>query len=218
MKRTIALALIAFIPVLYLSSCKKGDVAVKIDDEKITIPEFNNYYYMQNKLLMNMDKAEIDKVADDPQIENHPTLNKSRFLDFLISRKLLYEKAMKDDKINKEELKTIVELAQMQAAATYYLTEKLGSEITVSDKEADEFYRQNPQLFKGVPVNDAVIDQIKRQIKMQKLEQKSNQYIFDVMAEHKINREGFREYIKNQEKAKNDTESKKEAKKDAKKK
>ncbi|HOW83567.1 MAG TPA: hypothetical protein PK573_13470, partial [Spirochaetota bacterium] len=70
-------------------SCGKGDWAVKIDDDVITIDEFYKYYYAQNKIMLNKSKDEIDKLITDPAlkdvIKEHPTLNKTSFMDFLVS-------------------------------------------------------------------------------------------------------------------------------------
>jgi len=115
MKRTKWAIILLILAVTMTTTCKKdGDeLAVKIDDEKISINQFNNYYYMFAKMMLNMDKKDVDKAAANPEIENHPTLNilnKRKFMEFLVSRKLLYIKAFQDDSINREDLKTIEEL------------------------------------------------------------------------------------------------------------
>ena len=171
-------------------------LAVKIDDEKITIGEFLDYYYLQNKILLNMEKDEIDKISEDPSMADHPTLNKTKFMDFIISRKLLYKKTINDESLDQEELKTIIELFKLQGVSSYYLSLKLKDKITVTDDEIDRFYKENKKIFKGVPINDDVINRIKQQIYMQKFEQESSQFIMNLLAESKVNREGFRNHIK----------------------
>ena len=59
--------------IIFISSCDKskpgktGDWAVKIDDEIITVDEFNKYYYTQNKLALNLRSNEkVDELASDP--------------------------------------------------------------------------------------------------------------------------------------------------------
>jgi len=196
-KRIIALCIV-FLPFFSFMTCNmsSGDWAAKIDDEVITIDEFYRYYYTQNKMLLNMDKKEIDKMAMDPSMVNHPTINRSKFLDFLISRKLLFQKAMTDDTINKDELTTVVELFKLNGVATYYLSEKLKDEINVTDDEIDRFYNENRRLFKGVPIDDTIINKIKQQIFMQKFEQKSNEFLMNLIAESKVNKEGFKKYLR----------------------
>lgn len=213
------LAIIMAAAAIILTCKKPGDeVAVVIDNEKITIDEFNRYYYMFAKMMLNMDKKEVDRMAANPDIENHPTLgllNRNKFMDFLISRKLLYKKAFDDDSLNKDDLKTIRELSDLQFVASYYLTQKLKDDIKVSEAEINEFYNQNRERLKGVPMNDEAISWMRNQVFMQKMEMKSNQFILDLLAEAKVNREGFKKYMKELEKK---GESKEEQKEEEKKK
>jgi hypothetical protein len=188
------------ISLCFITTCKKeGDeVAVKIDDEKISINQFNNYYYMFARMMLNMDKKDADRMASNPEIENHPTmnlLNKSKFMEYFVSRKLLYIKAFKDETINKDDLKTVSELAKLQFISTYYLSQKLKDEIKVSDEDVNTFYNKNKEKLKGVPMNDEAINWIKQQIFMEKLEMKSNQFILEILGEIKVNKDGFKQYM-----------------------
>lgn len=181
-------------------SCKKSDWAVKVADDVVTLDQFHQYYYLQNKMLMNLEKNDLDKIAFDPTMENHPTINKKRFMDFLVSRKLLFRKAKADEELDQDKLNAIIELSAMNAAATYYLTERFKDEIVVTDEEANAFYAANQDIFKGVPIDENIIKRIKAQIFMQKLEKKSNEYIMDLMAEGGVNREGFNKYMREENK------------------
>ncbi|MBN2080545.1 MAG: hypothetical protein JW838_16370 [Spirochaetes bacterium] len=195
-----ALVTALIVAAIFFSACKKeGDeVAVVIDKKKITVNEFNRYYYMFAKMMLNMDKEDVDKMAGNPEIENHPSLsllNKNKFMDFLVSRKLLYNKAFEDDSMNRDDLKTISELSDLQFVSSYYLSVKLKDEIQVSDADVNEFYKRNIDRLKGVPMNDEAVNWMKQQVFMEKLEIKSNQFIMDLLAESKVNREGFRKYL-----------------------
>jgi ribosomal protein L12E/L44/L45/RPP1/RPP2 len=229
MKTVKWLLIIALLFSLFLiSTCKKeGDeVAVKIDDEKITINQFNNYYYMFARMMLNLEKKDADKMAANPEIETHPTLNllnKSKFMEFFVSRKLLYIKAFQDESINKDDLKTVTELAKLQFISSYYLSQKLKDEIKVSDDDVNKFYAKNKDKLKGVPMNDEAINWMKQQIFMEKLELRSNQFILEILGEIKVNKDGFKKYMaklqkekaeKDKEKDKNENkEEKKEEKK-----
>jgi hypothetical protein len=200
MKKSTWAIIVLILAVTLTTTCKKEgeETAVKIDNEKISINQFNNYYYMFAKMMLNMDKKDVDKAAVNPEIENHPTLNllnKRKFMDFLVSRKLLYIKAMQDDSINKDDMKTIEELSKIQFVSSYYLSQKLKDDIQVSDTEVNEFYNKNKERFKGVPMNDEAVNFIKQQITMEKLELKSNQFIIDLLGEIKVNKEGFKNYM-----------------------
>ncbi len=215
------LVLMLFALLLTSISCEKlgsGDWAVKIDDDKISMKEFHKFYYTQNKLTLKVDsKEEIDKYASNaanlnPQLRQF--LVKSNYLDHLIAQKLLYKKALKDDEIDQDELETIIQLSTMTTVAQYYMSIKLKDQIEVTDKEVEEFYNKNRQYFKGAPLTDAVINRIKQQIFMQKASAKSNEYIMNLMAESKINKEGFKNYMKQEQKKKTEASKKDEKKKD----
>ncbi len=205
-KFTLALMIMLFIAVTMVSGCKKeGDaVMVIIDDEKITLDQFNNYYYMFAKMMLNMDKKEVDKMSANPDIENHPTLNllnKSKFMDFLVSRKLLYNKAFSDDSSNKKDLEMIKELANLQFVSSYYLSQKLKDDIKVTEEEKNNFYNRNKERLKGVAMTEEVDNWIKQQVFMEKLEIKSNQFILELLGEAKVNKEGFKKHLSKMQKA-----------------
>ena len=213
MKRTKWAIILLILVVTMTTTCKKdGDeLAVKIDDEKISINQFNNYYYMFAKMMLNMDKKDVDKAAANPEIENHPTLNilnKRKFVEFLVSRKLLYIKAFQDDSINREDLKTIEELSKIQFVSSYYLLQKLKDDIQVTDQEMNEFWNRNKDQLKGMPMNEEMEGRIRQQIFSEKLELKSNAFIIDLLGEIKVNKEGFKKYMEKIEKEKKSGETK----------
>ncbi|HOD15668.1 MAG TPA: hypothetical protein PK307_03410 [Spirochaetota bacterium] len=213
MKRTKWAIILLILAVTMTTTCKKdGDeLAVKIDDEKISINQFNNYYYMFAKMMLNMDKKDVDKAAANPEIENHPTLNilnKRKFMEFLVSRKLLYIKAFQDDSINREDLKTIEELSKIQFVSSYYLLQKLKDDIQVTDQEMNEFWNRNKDQLKGMPMNEEMEGRIRQQIFSEKLELKSNAFIIDLLGEIKVNKEGFKKYMEKIEKEKKSGETK----------
>lgn len=186
--------------------------AVKIDDEVITIDEFNNFYYTQNKIMFNLKtNEEVDQLASEadtlsPQMQQY--IVKSSFLDSLVAQKLLYNKAIKDTQLDQKELKTTLELSRLQTAASYYVANKLRDQIQVTDEEVEEFYTENRSMFRGVPLNESVINRIKQQILLQKSSIASNQYVMELIAESKINKEGFKKYMQTQrEKEQKETES-----------
>ena len=171
-----------------------GDAAATIDGDKITIEELNQFYYVQNKMLTNIDsKEEIDKLSNNPAYANHPFLNKANFLDHLIAQKVLFEKAMDDKSIDKEELETLLEMVKVQTAAQYFLSKKLKDKIAVTDEEVEKIYSENRSKFAGRTAEEAS-NYIKQQIFSQKSRQETNKYIAELLAEHAINKDGFKEY------------------------
>jgi hypothetical protein len=174
-------------------SCKK-DWAAKIDSETLSMEDFNKFYYLQSKMMTNMEtNEEIDKLAENPAYANHPLLSKTGFLDHIIAQKLLYKKAMDDKMIDHDELDTVIEMIKIQTVAQYYLGKKLKDKITVSDEEVNAVYNQNRAKFAGRTADEATA-YIKQQIFAQKSRQETNKYIMELMAGSKVDKDGFKDY------------------------
>ena len=182
-------------------SCKK-EWAAKVDGDTISIDDFNKFYYLQSKMMANVEtNEEVDKLAENPAYANHPLLSKTGFLDHIIAQKLLYKKAMDDKSIDHDELDTVIEMIKIQTAAQYYLGKKLKDKITVSDEEVTAVYNQNKAKFAGRTADEATA-YIKQQIFTQKSRQETNKYIMELIAESKVEKDGFKEYMKKSTEAK----------------
>ena len=176
-------------------SCKK-EWAAKVDGDTISMEDFNKFYYLQSKMMANVEtNEEVDKLAENPAYANHPLLSKAGFLDHIIAQKLLYKKAMDDKSIDHDELDTVIEMIKIQTAAQYYLGKKLKDKITVSDEEVTAVYNQNKAKFAGRTADEATA-YIKQQIFTQKSRQETNKYIMELIAESKVEKDGFKEYMK----------------------
>ena len=173
-----------------------GNWAVQIDNETISMDEFNRYYYVQNKLMLNLEtNEEVDKLAAEadtlnPQLRQY--LVKSSFLDHLVAQKLIYKKAMDDNSMDKKEMETALELAKMQTVSSFFLRNKFKDKISITDEEVEKFYNENRNTFRGVALNDTVMNSIRQQIFMQKSSIMFNEYIMDLLAASKVDKEGFR--------------------------
>ena len=210
--QALVLAALLSLSVLMTISCQNasGDWAAKIDGKTISIDEFNRYYYTQNKMMANVNsKEEVDKLASDPSYANHPFLNKSNFLDHLIAQKLIYNRAMSDKSIDKDELNTILEITKIQTASQYFLGQKLKDKIKVTDEEVAQYYNQNRRQFTGRTANEATA-YIRQQILSYKSRQEANQYVMELVAESEVKKEGLREHLAKQKKADTPAEEKKE--------
>ncbi len=201
-KHLLAISIIVMLVIPQIS-CKK-DWAAKVDNETISMDEFNKFYYLQSKMMTNVEtNEEVDKLAENPTYANHPLLSKAGFLEHLIAQKLLYKKAMNDKNIDKDELDTIIEMIKIQTVAQYYLGKKLKDRITVSDEEVNAVYNENKAKFTGKTADEATA-YIKQQIFSQKSRQETNRYVMDLIAESKVDKDGFKKY---QESKKNTTPS-----------
>jgi len=188
-KHLITISIITMLVIPQIS-CKK-DWAAKIDSETISMEDFNKFYYLQSKMMTNVEtNEEIDKLAENPAYANHPLLSKAGFLDHLIAQKLLYKKAMDDKAINHDELDTVIEMIKIQTVAQYYLGKKLKDKITVSDEEVTAVYNENKAKFAGRTADEATA-YIKQQIFAQKSRQETNKYIMELIAESKVDKDGF---------------------------
>jgi len=209
--QVLVLSALLTLSVLMATSCSNttGDWAAKIDGKTISIEEFNRYYYTQNKMMANVNSWEdVDSLANDPSYANHPFLNKSNFLDHLIAQKLIYNKAMNDKTIDKEELDTILDITKIQTAAQYFLSQKLKDKIQVTDEEVERFYNQNRRQFAGRTSNEATA-YIRQQILAHKSRQEANKYVMELVAESEVKKDGLREYLAKQKKTDTPAEEKK---------
>jgi hypothetical protein len=175
------------------------DWAAKIDDEIISMEDFNKFYYLTSKMITDVETdEEVDKLAKNPAYENHPVLSKPGYLDHLIAQKLLYKKAIEDKTIEQKELHTLLELVKLQTVAQYYLGKKIKNKIIVTEEEVNKIYEENKEESAGEPVDEAKSDYIKKKIKQEIFTQKSkvetNKYIMNLLSESKIDKEGFRNF------------------------
>jgi hypothetical protein len=170
--------------------------AAKIDNETITMEDFNRYYYLTSKMITNVEtNEEVDKLAENPAYANHPLLSKTGFLEHLIAQKLLYKKAVEDKATDHEELNTLVELIKLQAVAQYYIEKKIKNKITVTDEEVNKIYKENTAESAEETMDEAKTNYIKQKIKQEIITKKSkmetNKYIMDLLAESKVDKNGF---------------------------
>lgn len=183
-------------------SCAPSEWAVKIDNKYITIKEFTDLYYTQNKILFAKDRAGIDKMAKDleslsPRQRQYygQMLDKKLFLESVINQQLVFTKAQDDKEIDQNELKTVLKIFEMKMLSSYFVKEKLSKEVKISIKEVNDFYNKNRRLFRNLPLTDEIVERIKLNIQQKKIEQKSEEYLKKLSDKSKINRSGFKEYI-----------------------
>ncbi len=215
LKTAFIFAIQAMIISLVMCSGGNKEWAAKVNEQDISIEELNRYYYTHHKLLLNVEtNADVDKIAADPsglrpeiQQSVMVSIQKKNYLDSLIAQKLLYNKAMKDSKIDKLELETILEVQKLQFVGNYYLNKILKDEINVTQDEIDKFYEANRERLRQVPILEAN-ERIKSHLLSQKFAKKSGDYVKSLVDGSNITKKGFVEYeekaLKDSEKAKDD--------------
>ena len=194
---TISIMIILIIPQL---SCQK-EWAATIDNKKISMDEFNRVYYFQAKNILNIDSdEEVDKLIEKEPglLEDRrfgPILDKNKFIKSWIGQKLLYEKAMNDKTIDKDEFKTYLELTKMQSVNQYFLQKKFKDRVAPSNEDIEKFYRERKAQFAGMNPDD-VTNYIRQQLSLKNFGNESARYIENLMAEHVINYDGLKEFQK----------------------
>ena len=193
MKKQVIAIILIFLLTL---ACSNGaDWAAQVDGKKISMKDFNRFYYTQNRIMLNLEtNEEVDELAAQAETlsqQLQQMLVKQNFLDQLIAQKLIYNKAFSDKSIDREEMQALIDFTRYQAIASYYMAQKLKDKLEVSDEEVEEFYYANRQHFRGVPLNEEVVNTIRRQILMHKQQMETNQYLMDLITEARIDRKGL---------------------------
>lgn len=195
---------------LPLGACKsKKDVLVEIDDDVITKDQFLNYYYTQNRILLDLPNEEIEKLSNDPEMAQAiPTLNKRLFMEQLIALKLMKNK-LEESKKDTNEFDTIMELMQLQAYSMYFVTKKMKDKIQISNDEIGKYYYSHPEISNRLPLNKIVETQIKQQLLQDKAKEQGigpQTFVGDLVAEAKVKKENFDNWLNELDKQKQATE------------
>ena len=190
--------------IMFFVSCDNPfskEWAAKIGSDVITIKDFNQFYYTQNRMVENVETNEdVDKLAQDPvYVQMHQFLNKQYFLETLINGKLIYSAATEDDSINQDELNTVIELSKYQIVMQYYLIKKLKSKIVVTDEEVNEFYTRNKDKLSKYTANEA-IEICRKELEQRKLYAEMSRYVEELKQKKGVNRDGFKDYMSKQNK------------------
>ena len=199
MKKQIITIILIILTTLAFSCSQGSNWAAKIDGKKISMKEFNTFYYTQNRTMQSVTtNEEVDALAKEAEAlppqqlgQLQKMLIKQNFLDQLIAQKLIYNKAYSDSSIDKDEMNAIVELTKMQAITSYYLAQKLKDKIQATDEEVEEYYNNNRQALRGIPLNQEVMDRIKQQIVMEKSQMEADIYLRNLLDETIIDRKGL---------------------------
>ena len=122
--------------ILCFFSCNKkedGKVLVTIDNEKITMEEFNK---------------ELDKIPMNMKMSYATEAGKKNFLDNLIIRKLLLREAGKIKIEDEKEFQTRLDDIKTQLLIESLLKKKITADSQLSDEETKKYYDANKDKFK----------------------------------------------------------------------
>jgi len=131
-----------------LAGC--GDVWVaQINGEKITLKEFNNYYYANHRSIYSTSNEEIDKLAEDAQaVQKNPYLKKQQFLEQLI-RQILATKKIEQEAVLKgdHEFALISQIQRETLTVSYYAKKKFEGKLDISQDEVNTEFQANKDYY-----------------------------------------------------------------------
>lgn len=113
------------------SSTHTGQWVAKINNQEITV-------HQVNVELSNAGPA----VAGIP-----PDVAQRRMLETILERQLLVDAAVKNKQDREPEVMQAIEQAKQQIIAQAYLRKTLGSRVTPSQADINDYYNKNPDLF-----------------------------------------------------------------------
>jgi len=162
----------------------------KIDGKKITLSEFNDIFYAHQRMAYpDKSNSEIDKIASNPmEAMKNPLLNKSEFLNQLISSRVIFLEADKEGYNDRFEVKTLADVQMQNIAVEFFFNKTLKDKVAVSDKEVEDAYQQYQSQLKGMPIDEA-LGRIKSQIQQQKMQTERNKAIEEMRESVKIERD-----------------------------
>jgi hypothetical protein len=156
---------------------------VKIDDETITVAEFEREFDV-HVFALPLAKEDKEKYTDD-------AVNRKRFLANLINEYLIYNKAAEEGYLKRDDIQALIEAVSRNAVIQVYLNEQIEPLLEeVPDEQIEAIYNQNKKLYAGVD-----IDVARQDIKMKLLQRQYNDRLNDLID----NLKGEAKVVRNQE-------------------
>lgn len=188
-KKIIFIPAVIIISLFMFLSCgsePESQWVARINEDTITLGQFNTFYYAQQKSIYNGTNKEIDARAADPdEVSKNPLLSKAEFLENLIRQKLVYNEAVENGVLDNKEVKALVQMAQEAIVVGYFVKEKFKDQINVTEEEIGQVYTKQKARFRGVPIEQAE-QYIRQQLTQQKLQLKLRDLVESLRDEGKI--------------------------------
>ena len=125
------------------SAMAADEWAVKIGDETVSMESFENYYGLFMKMSDNQQNGESQNTGPVDTLSAGSASSESLFLENLIASKVLYRYAISSGTINAGDIRTLTEMAGIDAAAQYYYNEKVMRTILIAEDEIREYHDQS---------------------------------------------------------------------------
>jgi hypothetical protein len=158
--------------VLGLTKIKPSSYVVKINDYYLSTDEFNKQYKSLVEASSGGDKSKIDLYMNDLS-------TKKQFLENTINELAIAVQAYNEGYLSSQEWATLYHITLRKAVVDGFLAKKIDlSSIEVTDKEIEDIYQKQKELFKqnNIPPDKAE-EYIRTQLKNQKLNQKISEFL-----------------------------------------
>jgi hypothetical protein len=142
---------------------------VKINGKTITLKEFEQEFdvHVYSLPIVEEDK---DRYAEDEA-------NKKRFLTNLVNEYLIYNKAVENDYLERDDVKALIEAVSRRAVLQVYLNDVIEPLLQeIPDEQIGAIYDKNKKLYAGVD-----IDVARQDIQMKLLQQQYNNHLNDLI-------------------------------------
>jgi hypothetical protein len=153
----------------YAQTQDKNTWVVKINDTVITLKDFEREF--------NVHVYSLPIAAKDKKKYENDINNKKKFLTNLINEYLIYNKAVKDGYLKRQDVQDLIKAVKRRAVIQVYLNEKIEPLLKeVPDEQIEAIYNKNKKLFAGVD-----IDVARQQIRMQLLQKQYNDHLNEII-------------------------------------
>lgn len=189
LKKVSQILLLIFVSTSFFS-CGKPWVA-KINGEKLSLEEFNNYYYANSIFVLKKDsREEIDALATKPEeVQKYPYLSKQKFLEQIIRQKLVSE-AIDEEGYLKDDIDydAFVYFQHLTIVVNRFSELKFEGKIDVTMEDIDKEFQSNRALYEQAPLDQAE-RYIRQKIQYEKLQALSEEVLSEIKGRHKIERD-----------------------------
>ncbi|MCK4777297.1 MAG: hypothetical protein KAS39_02895 [Actinomycetia bacterium] len=116
----------------------------KINEKVTTLGEFEKEYelYLEN---LGLRKKEISRAKKSVEL-------KSGYLQVMKNQNLIYYRAITENYENRDDIKVMLRLLKKQLIITAFVKDKMGDRIEISEKDIEEYYNNNREMYKTTDV------------------------------------------------------------------
>jgi cobalamin biosynthesis Mg chelatase CobN len=152
---------------------QKSNWVVKIDDKVITMEEFEREFGV-HVFTLPLNEEQKDQYSSSPD-------NRKKFLTNLINDHLIYQEAVENGYLRKEEVQALIKVVSRRAVNEVYLGDIIEPRLReIPDEQIEAIYNQNRKVFANMD-----IDMARQQIKMQLFQKQYLQELEEIIDELK---------------------------------